>query len=209
MELQKKFGNVLPFVLNETVEKDGKRQYQEIARIDMPYPTLADFDITAEQDKDEKGQPKFEDGVPVYVNSALDWLQFAIVQQLKAQNRNKFVAGKLKEGNKLPENFEELVTVGERSGEALKARHECRAAFAAYLKSLNKPEGIAKLLSNLLTDADSIALCQDKFAVALENHITKWVPSLTEENKVRFARTLEKAIEAINSRKEMLNADLS
>lgn len=196
------FASKLQFTINETVknEQTGKNEYKELAKVDMPFPTLADFGIDAEIAKDESGNAKYEDGVPCYSVEAYDWLQFAIVQQLKAQNRNKFVKGELKEGMKLPENFAELVAVGERSGEALKARHEARASLAAYLKSKGKSEAVAKLLSDLFTDANSIVTCQDKFATALAAHIQAWVPTLSETDKERYSKTIEKAVQAINNR---------
>lgn len=207
LKIDESFKSKLPFVLNETVkdEASGKNKYKKIAEIEMPYPTLADFGITdAVQAKDDKEQPLFEDGVPVFVNEAHNWMQFAIVQQLKAQNRNKFVDGKLKDGIKLPENFAELVATGERSGEALKARHECRNAFMAHLKSKNKSEVVVKIMGGLLVDSDSIQTSQDKFADALAGHIDTFLATLTEEQKLRYERTVMKAIEALENRKTAL-----
>lgn len=197
----------LPFVLNETVknESTGKNEYKKIGEVEMPFPTLADFGIDAKPALDDKQQAVFEDGVPVFENEVYNWIQYAIVQQLKAQNRNKFDGGKIKEGLKLPENFTELVAVGERSGEALKARHESRNAFMAHLKSKGKTDNIVKLLGGLLVDADSIQTCQDKFADALKTHLGTFIESLNEEQKLRYDRTITKAIEALEARSTSLD----
>lgn len=200
------FNSKLELVLNETVETDGgKKEYKEIAKVNMPFPTLADFGIVAVIAKDDKGVEQYEDGVPVYDDEIQDWLQTAIVQQLKAQNRNKFVKGKLKDGTKLPENFTEMVAVGERSGEALKARYAAKTSFAAYLKAKNKKDNVVNLLSNLFIDANSIATAKDDFAEALSNHVVAWVSGLEETDKLRFARTIEKAVTAINERSTSLD----
>jgi len=205
----KAFGNSIQFVINETVEVNGKNKYKEIARLPMPIPVLSDFGIegklkAANKDEgiDENG--KDEDGVPCYEDEVLDWLQFAIVQQLKAQNRNKVDGATLKDGMKFPSNFAELVAVGERSGEALKARHAAKASFAAYLKAKNKTDVVVKLLSDLFIDASSISTCKDDFAEAIEYHIKAWIPGLDEVSKNRFERTIEKAVDALNGRSATL-----
>lgn len=205
------FGNSIKFVINETIEDPvtKKNKYSKVAELDMPIPVLEDFGIEAkrkavnkEDGIDENG--KDEDGIPAYEDDKLDWLQFAIVQQLKAQNRNKVDGKELKEGMKFPTNFEELTAVGERSGEALKNRHLCKAAFAAYLKAKNKSDVVVKLLSDLFIDANSIQVARDDFASALEGHLKQWVPSLDEVNKGKFERTIEKAVEALNARQATL-----
>lgn len=200
------FASKLSFVINETVkDESGKNKYKEIAKVEMPFPVLADFGIVAEQSKNEKGELEYDDGVPVYTDDTMDWLQTAIVQQLKAQNRNKFTDGKLKDGTKLPETFAEMVAVGERSGEALKARYAAKTSFAAYLKAKNKKDTVVNLLSNLFIDANSIATAKDDFAEALGVHMQAWVTGLDENDKVRFARTIEKAVNAINDRNVSLD----
>lgn len=209
---EQKFGSVMPFIINETVKDDatGKNKYKKVAELPMPFPTLADFGIDggalkkADKDAGINEQGLDEDGIPCYENETFDWLQFAIVQQLKAQNRNKVDGNTLKDGMKFPETFAELVAVGERSGEALKARHAAKASFAAYLKSKNKTDVVVKVLSDLFVDGSSIAVARNDFAEALQYHIEQWVPGLNENDKNRFSRTIEKAVDAINARGETL-----
>jgi hypothetical protein len=208
---QPSFKHVIQFVINETVldEAKGKKVYKEIAKLPMPIPALEEFGISAKR-KAADGKDVFEggvdeDGVPCYEDEKMDWLQFAAVQQLKAQNRNKVDGAALKDGMKFPENFAELVAVGERSGEALKARHAAKASFAAYLKAKNKKDVVVKILSDLFIDANSIAVAKDDFCEALESHIKQWVPGLGEDDKIRFERTIEKAVEALNGRNVTLD----
>jgi hypothetical protein len=198
---QGNFAAKTELVLNEKVEgKDGKNEFQEIAKVALPVPTLEDFGIEAEQKTDEAGNAEVEDGLPVYVDDALNWLMSAILATVKAQSRNKFVKGVLKEGNKLAETFAELTAVGERSGEALKAKHDARRAFAAYLEAQNKQPVVVKLLSDLFGDTNSIAVAQDKFVDALKVHLPKFINGLNETDKVRYTRTIERIVEAIDGR---------
>lgn len=199
LQANAKFGNKFNMVLSEKVEKDGKNEFQEIAKVDVPCPILADFGIDAEV-KQEEGKDVIEDGLPVYTSEALNWLLGAVQTQVKAQARNKFIKGELKPGMKLAETFEELVAVGERSGEALKARHEARKSFAAFLEGLNKPANVVKLLSDLFHDVNSIVTARDEFANALGKYIAQWIPSLSESDKVRYTGKIQSLQEALNSR---------
>lgn len=201
------FKTSIPLIINETVkdEETGKGKYKEIARLALPVPILADFGIDAAPAIGEDGKPELDDdGCPVYAHDVMDWLQSAIIQQVKAQSRNKVVDGKLKEGQSFAGTFAELVAVSERSGEALKARHAARASLAAYLKSQNRKDVVVKLISGLFTDTDSITTAKDEFVDALNAHLQKWVPTLSEDDKLRFSRTIERAVEAINGRKVAL-----
>jgi len=209
----KVFGNVLKFVINETIEDPvtKKNKYSKVAELPMPYPSIMDFGLSgklkaANKDEGIDEHGKDEDGILCFEDEKLDWLQFAIVQACKAQNRNKVDGATLKDGAKFPETFEELVAVGERSGEALKARHLAKASFAAYLKSKNKTDVVVKLLSDLFIDGSSIQTCKDQFADALEGHLKQWVPGLDETDKLRFSRTIEKAVEALTSRQATLES---
>lgn len=201
MEANKKFETALELVLSEKVEaKDGSKEFKEIAKVNVPCPVLADFGIEATVAMDEKGVAKEEDGIPVFTDDILNWLQAAIINQVKAQSRNKFEKGTLKAGAKLAEDFAELIAVGERSGEALKARHEARKSFVAYLEAQNKTAVVVKLLSDLFHDVNSIQTAQDKFVDALVFHLGNWIPTLSETDKVRFAKKVEGLQEAIDNR---------
>lgn len=206
------FATSIKFIINETVEVNGKNKYQKVAELPMPIPTLEDFGISATRKDANKedgidATGKDEDGIPAYQEEQWDWLQFAIVQQLKAQNRNKVDGNKLKDGVSFPSNFAELVAVGERSGEALKNRHLCKSAFAAYLKGKNKSDVVVKVLSDLFIDSNSITVAKDDFVEALEYHLKAWAPGLSEDDKIKYERTIEKAVDAITGRGATL-ADL-
>jgi hypothetical protein len=196
---QGKFTTTTDLVLNEKVLEGDKNVFKELGKVALPVPSLSDFGLDVEV-KVEDGQPVSEDGMPVYVDDTMNWLQSAIINQVKAQSRNKFVKGELKDGQKLAETFAELIAVGERTGEALKARHEARKSFAAYLEAANKKATVVKLLSDLFGDEKAIATAKDDFIDALGVHIPKWIAGLTESDKVRYANKVASLQEAINAR---------
>lgn len=205
----KAFGAVFKMSLSEKVEgTSGKKEFKEIAKVDVPCPTLQDFGITAEQAIDEETkQPAFDNGIPVYADTKMDWLQSAILAKVSAQTRNKFADGQLKQGMKVAETFEELTAVGERTGEALKIRHEAKKSFIAYLVSKNKKQATVKLLSELFHDTNNIPSAKTNFVEALASHVAGWIGTLSEADKTRFASKVEALQESINSASEDLDEE--
>lgn len=204
--LTAKFGSMLSLKLNEKVVDDkGDKEFKEIATVSVPCPTVTDFGLSAVvKIDDETKQPEYDEGLPVYTDDTMNWLQSAIVNMVKAQTRNKFVKGVLKPDAKLAETFEELTAVSERSGEALKARHEARRSFMSYLEVKGKSTTVVKLLGGLFGDANSIAVAKDDYVTALGAHTVAWIGTLNETDKVRYGRTIETLQEAINGRNTSL-----
>lgn len=235
------FSNKFILPLNQTVEtgkldKKGKKEKErvQVGTAEVPYPSLADFGITAEQAKDDKGQPQFgDDGVPVYSVDHLDWLQQAIVDKLSAKVRNFYVSGigaikvdyatvtkdgKLPTlaslqpdaGKQLPVDFEMLTAESARSGEALKIRREARADFEAYLTKQNKKQEVVAALGELFfNSARVLSSAAEKYVVSLGGHTEAWSKQLTEAQTARFAPKLVELSESINNALEKDELDLS
>jgi hypothetical protein len=192
---------VLKMDLNEKVEgKDGKNEFKKIGTAEVPIPMLADFGIDTQYAKDDKGVVELDDeGVPNYADPVYNWLQGAIISAVKAQTRNKYVKGTLKDNAKLATTFAELIAVGERDGAALQARHDCRKAFAAYLEADKRPATVVKLLSDLFIDANSIGVAKEGFVTALKHHVPKFYDTLSEVDSSRFEKTISRTLQALDA----------
>lgn len=116
------------------VNKKVDNKYSKVGDVTIHVPTLACFNIQAEQAKDKEGALLVDDGLPVYTTDEANWLQGAILAQVKAQARNKLVSGsaELKPGAKIATNFAELTAEGDRAGNgaALQAIRELKTLFA-------------------------------------------------------------------------------
>src|SRR5688572_21744745 len=129
------FTHKMALELAYTVNKKRK----PLGTVQVPFPTLQDFGIQAAVelwDKDTAvsdagkannaviGQPRIEDGVPVYADPKADWLQSAIAERVKQMARNRFKpkSTELRDGATLPEDFDTLTAETARTGEALKLR---------------------------------------------------------------------------------------
>ena len=141
---------VMPMKVNKKV--NGK--YEELGEHKIYVPTLENFGFTVEVQKDDKGETVIDDYLPVYKDAKLNWLQGAVLSAVKAQDRNRFQPklGILKEGAKISDNWLDLITEGERGGggDALAAIREAKAAFVAWVATLNKSAATQKTLISML-----------------------------------------------------------
>lgn len=200
---------------------NGKKEHKEVGRAFIPTPILSDFGIQAEQsvfDADDaakgqvKGQPAYEDGIPLYADPVKDWLQQAIAAKVAATVRNRFVDGKLKNGAVIPEDFEQLTAETQRTGEALALRRDAKASFEAYLQGKNKKAATVQVLGELFyNSAKVLASAGEKYVAALSAHVLDWIPTLPEDKKARFAPKILELEESINNAQKQtdLEDDLS
>jgi hypothetical protein len=206
-----KLSAIVKMAISERV-KTGKKdddgndimENKEIAKVNLPVPSLQDFGLNAALEMEGNAVKTDEEGVPLYVDPAYDWLMYAVLNQVKAQSRNKFIKGELREGQSLATTFAELVAVGERTGEAMKARHDAKKSFAAYLEAQNKAATVVKVLSDLFHNESSIVTAKDNFVVALESHLGKWIPTLSAVDAGRFERKIGSIDEQLKARTKSL-----
>jgi len=228
------FANKMRLELSKTVptgklDKKGKPEKERIVvgYAMVPYPSLADFGITAVQAKDEKTGELMvgkDDGIPVYADDKHDYLQQAIAASVAAKVRNYF-SGTIKAkpakedlqavlspdaGKQLPVDFETLTAESARSGEALKIRREAKADFEAFLQGKNKKANvIAALGEPFYNSARVLGSASPKYVEALGMHCEEWGKGLTAEKQARFAPKLAELNESLNAAVESEELDLS
>ena len=205
------FANKMVLVLSEKVQlANGKKEHKEVGRVQIPFPTLSDFGIkdavAATYEKDDptigavKGQPAFEDGVPLFNDPRYDWLQQAIAAKVAATVRNRFKEGKLKPGAVIPEDFEQLTAETQRTGEALALRRDAKISFEAYLQAQNKKAATVAVLGELFyNSAKVLQSAGANYIEALALHVGNWISSLKEEQKARFTPKILELQESINN----------
>ena len=162
------------------VNKKVDNKYVKVGDVTIHVPTLASFGITAEQAKDKEGALLIDDGLPVYITDEANWLQGAILAQVKAQARNKLVSGSadLKPGAKIATNFAELTAEGDRAGNgaALQAIRELKTLFAKWVAGLGKSAAAQALLNGLFGNKQALAVQ----AVDNKNKMAQYVADFAE-----------------------------
>lgn len=180
------------------VNKKVNGKYEKIGEQTIHVPTLhAIFpNLVIATDKD--GNEVIEDGLPVYTDDKANYVQGSILAAVKAQARNKLVDGKVKAGQVIASNWEELLAEGERVGnpDALAAIREAKAAFAQYVVSLGKSEGAQNTLTTLFASKQALGLQDQKNKDKMAKYVEEFAITLDEAQMNRFMKYLESVSKA-------------
>lgn len=182
------------------VSKKDNGKHAKIGEQIIHVPTLKDVIpfVTSEIKKDDKGNEVFEDGLPVYENDNANWVQGAILAAVKAQARNKMIPGtaNLKDGQKIPETWEELTAEGVRDGSGLALAREFKAKFAEWVSKQGLSEGAATTLVTLVSNRAALTLQQQGTKDKVKARLEAFAESLPEDAVEKFMRPLEAAVNA-------------
>lgn len=203
-----KFANSFTLELSERVAlANGKKENKKVGEAKIPCPILSDFGIAAEIQKDKEGKEAYEDGLPLYADPRFDFLQDAIKALISVRSRNRFEKGSLKAGMSLAEDFDSLFEQSGRTGEALAIRREAKASFEAFLQKLGKKAATVQALSDLFYNSSkSLVTAEATYVEALAIQVGRWIESLNDAQKGRFAPKIAELQESINAAQE--GADL-
>lgn len=178
------------------VNKKVANKFQKVGEVAIYCPTLEDAKLSGmERQKDEKGADLMEDGLPVYKDQAHNWLQGAILSQVKAQARNKLVSGTatLKDGQTIATDWDSLTAEGERggNGDALAVVREVKAAFAKHVAGLGKSQKAQETLTTLFGSKQSLALQSPENKAKMEQYVSDFAETLDEAQLARYTKYLE------------------
>lgn len=186
----------------EKGKNGSKGEFVKIGEHTIHVPLLRDvlsFIASAEVKKDEKGQEIIEDGIPVYSTEEANWVQGAILSQVKMQARNKLVPGTatLKPDNKIPETWEELYAEGVRGpSAALALAREFKESFAEWVSKQGLSENASATLISLVSNKTALALQPQGNKEKVLARISKYMEDMDEETNLKFQRPIEALMEA-------------
>ena len=170
-------------------------KFSKVGEVTIHCPTLDSLDQPFERMIDAQGNEVMEDGLPVYKLDQHNWVQGAILAQVKAQARNKLVSktATLKEGATIATDWASLTAEGERggNGDALAARREVINLFAAYVKNLQKSDKAQDTLNQLFKNAASLSLQSVENKGKMEAYVSDFAATLTDEQTARYMKYLE------------------
>lgn len=197
-----KFLNTFTLTLHEREEQpNGKKKNVEVGKVQIPFPTLSDFDINAQPKLGDDGKPEtYQGGIPVYTDPRHNLLQEGIVNLVSIRSRNKFEKGVLKPGLSLAEDFDMLFEQSGGAGDALAMRREARTDFEKHLQGKDKKAATIALLSDLFQNsAKVLGAASETYINALSGHVGTWVASLDEAKALRFAPKIQELQDSINN----------
>jgi hypothetical protein len=178
------------------VNKKVSGKYSKVGEISIYVPTLADAGIVAEVQLDSKtNEPIIEDGLPVYKEDKFNWVQGAILAQVKAQARNKLVSGTadLKAGQAIAADWPTLTAEGERggNGEALAIVREAKASFAKWVASLGRSAAAQQTLNMLFSNKQALSLQSTDNKAKVAKYVEDFAISLEAAELERYTKYLE------------------
>lgn len=170
-------------------------KYSPVGEITIHVPTLDEVFEGVAISKDKEGKEVFEDGLPVYEKDEHNWIQGAILAQVKAQARNKLVSktADLKPGQKIAETWAELTAEGERVGnaDALAAIREAKTDFAAWVASLGKSAAAQATMNTLFGNKAALSLQSDTNKQKVAKYVEDFAATLDEAKLERYMKYLE------------------
>lgn len=183
-------------------------KFSKVGEVTIYCPTLEDAGFQAERQPllDEKtkapvfnedGSPAFMfvENLPIYVEAAHNWIQEAMLAQVKAQARNKLVTktANLKDGATIATDWPSLTAEGDRggNGDALAATREVKEAFKKHVVSLGKSAKAQETLTTLFNSKQSLALQSPENKEKMVQYINDFVATVDDANMTRWMKYLE------------------
>lgn len=174
-------------------EVAGRPQYVKQGEVEIFYPTLEDFGITAEVKETD------EEGFPVYTDSKMQYAFDAVLAAVKAQARNKLISGTatLKDGQSIATTLEQLLESNTANrGDALAAVREMLAAFKAWLATTGKKESVQAAVYSLAANRTGLSLQSEEKKGKFLVYLADFAGKLTAAQADRFAKPLTALEEA-------------
>lgn len=185
-------------------------EFKKVGEVKIHTPLLSHiipFVAQAEIKKDEKGNEVFEEGVPVYTTDEANWVQGAILAQVKSQARNKLVSktADLKPGQKIAENWAELVAEGVRDGAGLALAREFKNAFGEWVSKQGLSDAAAKTLTTFIGNKAALELQTQGTKDKVKARLDAFAESLSPEALEKFMRPLESVMEMCKATESALD----
>lgn len=194
--------------VTSTVSKNGQNTRERLGDVIIHVPLVSDLVSEAKQAVVD-GKPAFtDDGLPVYERDQDNWLQTAIVAQVKAQARNKLVPKTLdlRDGATIATDWEGLTAENVGGGAIhLQLIREVKALFSAWVGTLGKSQGaqakIVGAFNNLEVLKVADAVSKDKIL----GYVSDFVETLSADDQAKYNKYLTKVAEVATS--EAIEAD--
>jgi len=179
-----------------TMHKKENNKHVAVGTVDIFVPSLEELGILGVEIKEGLD----ENSLLQYVDDKVQYAYNAVVSAVRANARNKIVAGTttLKEGNKIASTVAELLEVGVRGGNgaALAFLRELKAMFAKWVATLGKPAGAQQLLTTLFTNRQALTLRNVATKEKFSDYISDFSESLDEETLEKAENYLQSLLDA-------------
>lgn len=182
------------------VSKKVNGKYEKQGEVAITVPILEDIAAIV---AGAKVKEKDEEGLPVYEDDKANYVQSALLAYVKMNARNKLKPGtaELKDGQKIPTNWEELCAEGERGGNgaALALARELKDEFGKWVNTLGKSAAAVTVITQYFNNKAALQLATQENKAKMRGYIEQFAESMSEEQLERFERPLASILESANS----------
>ena len=168
--------------ISETIEKSGKKERQEIGKVEYLVPMLDEFGLTGETKTDENGELS-------YTDQKQEWLWGAV----KAAARSLLVSRleprsvKFREGYSAWTDFATMVATSGNRGAALVLRREFISSFTSFIAKLGKSEKWSNAMIGFASNAKALAGTTVGNKEVFQKNLNKFFDQLTEDEQEKFS----------------------
>ena len=172
----------LETVISETVEKGGKKERQEIGKIEYLVPMLDEFGLTGETKTDE-------DGEVTYTDQKQEWLWNAVKSAVRSMlvSRLEPRSTKFKEGYGAWTDFATMVATSGNRGAALVLRREFISSFTSFIAKLGKSEKWSNAMIAFASNAKALAGTTGTNKEVFQKNLSKFFDGLEEAAQEKFS----------------------
>lgn len=179
------------------VSKKVNGKYEKQGEIAITVPILDDIAAIVAGAKTKETD---DEGMPVYEDDKANFVQSAILAYVKMNARNKLIPGTatVKDGQKIPTNWEELCAEGVRGGNgaALALAREVKEAFATWANTLGKSAAAVTVMVQLFSNKTALSMASADHKAKMKGYIESFAESLSEADLEKYERPITAAIEA-------------
>lgn len=184
--------------VTKTVTKGTTRTREAVGNVQIFVPLLASLGITAEQAQADGKPAVTEDGLPIYTSDAHNWLQNAILAQVKAQARNKLVPSTitLKDGQTIATDWAGLTAESVGGGAVHLANiREVKALFASWVAKLGKSAGAVAKIVGAFNNPEALKVADTVSKGKIAQYVTDFAETLSEEEQAKYSKYIVKLID--------------
>ena len=171
--------------ISETIEKGGKKERQEIGKIECLVPMLDEFGLTGETKTDE-------DGEVTYTDQKQEWLWGAVKSAVRSLlvSRLEPRSVKFREGYSAWTDFNSMVATSGNRGAALVLRREFITAFTAFIAKLGKSEKWSNAMVAFASNAKALAGTTGTNKEVFQKNLNQFFDGLEKADQEKFANII-------------------
>ena len=183
--------------ISETIEKGGKRERQEIGKVEYLVPMLDEFGLTGETKTDDDGEVS-------YADPKLNWLYGAVQSAVRSLlvSRLEPRSVRFREGYTAWTDFATMVATSGNRGAALVLRREFIASFTAFIAKLGKSEKWSNAMVAFASSAKALAGTTVGNKEVFQKNLNKFFDQLTEADQEKFANIIAELVK-VSSAEEL------